>query len=309
MSKNMNDEKVKVSEGQTKPVQLMLSGLALVFVAIVVWGVFYITQMDKIAGKPIDLNYIDTGYVWVDIADARSTEIPGVNPELILKPTAELIAKGKELFTTTCTSCHGENGDGNGPASGPLNPKPRNFKQADNWTNGKKFSDMYKTLQEGIASRGMAAYEYIAPADRIAIIQYIRATFGGFPEVAEADVTTLETNYSLSKGMKTANNLSVVKSLAILSKEAEAKNAIIDAKAEIITKNASENTNLAAKIISNPKKAVSFCLNDANVLANKESFVKLVSSSINQNGFNAKFLILNNTEMSELYSFLNGLVK
>lgn len=35
--------------------------------------------------------------------------------------------KGKAPFTTYCASCHGEKGDGNGPAGAALNPKPRNF--------------------------------------------------------------------------------------------------------------------------------------------------------------------------------------
>ena len=39
----------------------------------------------------------------------------------------ELIAKGKATYTTTCVACHGEKGDGAGPAAVALTPKPRNF--------------------------------------------------------------------------------------------------------------------------------------------------------------------------------------
>jgi mono/diheme cytochrome c family protein len=36
-------------------------------------------------------------------------------------------AEAKEIFETRCSSCHGEEGRGNGPASAVLNPKPQNF--------------------------------------------------------------------------------------------------------------------------------------------------------------------------------------
>ncbi|MGH7813351.1 MAG: c-type cytochrome [Candidatus Binataceae bacterium] len=41
------------------------------------------------------------------------------------KPDAA--AEAKDIFATRCSSCHGEEGRGNGPASLVLNPKPRNF--------------------------------------------------------------------------------------------------------------------------------------------------------------------------------------
>lgn len=36
-------------------------------------------------------------------------------------------AKGEAHYKAYCVSCHGEKGDGNGPAGGALNPKPTNF--------------------------------------------------------------------------------------------------------------------------------------------------------------------------------------
>ena len=34
---------------------------------------------------------------------------------------------GKALYTKSCVSCHGATGKGDGPASAPLNPKPRDL--------------------------------------------------------------------------------------------------------------------------------------------------------------------------------------
>ena len=40
--------------------------------------------------------------------------------------------KGEAQYKTLCISCHGEKGDGNGPAGGALTPKPTNFTDAAN---------------------------------------------------------------------------------------------------------------------------------------------------------------------------------
>jgi mono/diheme cytochrome c family protein len=309
MNKHLIDDDVDLQKVGKTPILLTKAILSLILVLTVIWGSIYISQLDRIEGKPIDFGYVDTGLVWVDISSARGIEVPGVNPQIILSSTPELIAKGKELYTSSCASCHGDAGDGNGPASGTLNPKPRNYKQAEGWTNGKKFSDLYKTLQEGIQSRGMAAYEYIKPEDRIGILHYIRTTFGGFPDITADDVKLLEEKYSLSKGMRTPNNIPVVNAIGLVVKENANKNSSIKTKADLIIKPTSGAAELAKKVTKCPEKAISFCLNSNEVLASKDNFVKYVSSSINQNGFNAKFLKLNNSEMTELYSFLNGLVK
>lgn len=54
---------------------------------------------------------VDTGTPPQDLEQAT---IKAHNP---LKPTAENIARGKELFTNSCTPCHGESGHGDGPVA------------------------------------------------------------------------------------------------------------------------------------------------------------------------------------------------
>ena len=80
---------------------------------------------------------------------------------------------GKEIFTNNCVSCHGENGEGNGPAAAALNPKPRNFKApTGEWKNGKDVAGITKTLKEGIAP-GMASYSYLKEEEIAALANYI----------------------------------------------------------------------------------------------------------------------------------------
>lgn len=67
----------------------------------------------------------------------RSTENNPSSPEAQVSPSGEAAnagsqtsnsaAEAKEIFASRCSSCHGDEGRGNGPASTVLNPKPQNF--------------------------------------------------------------------------------------------------------------------------------------------------------------------------------------
>jgi mono/diheme cytochrome c family protein len=67
--------------------------------------------------------------------------------------TAPDVAKGKEIFSQRCVACHGANGQGDGPASASLNPKPRRFADPE-WQ--KQVTDEYieKIVKLGGAAVG-----------------------------------------------------------------------------------------------------------------------------------------------------------
>ena len=58
---------------------------------------------------------------WIAPVEARKVKNP-------IKATQASIQKGKEIYEKKCALCHGIKGDGNGPASVGLNPKPARFK-------------------------------------------------------------------------------------------------------------------------------------------------------------------------------------
>lgn len=62
-------------------------------------------------------------------------------------------AKGETHYKTLCVSCHGEKGDGNGPAGSALNPKPTNFTDA---ANAERLTEewVYKMVKDGGAKNG-----------------------------------------------------------------------------------------------------------------------------------------------------------
>ena len=62
-------------------------------------------------------------------------------------------AQAKEIFASRCATCHGPNGDGNGPASAALNPKPRNYHDKE-WQKKVTDEDIKKTITYGGAAVG-----------------------------------------------------------------------------------------------------------------------------------------------------------
>ncbi len=67
---------------------------------------------------------------WIAPAEAKKMKNP-------VKGTKASIQRGKEIYEKKCSLCHGDKGDGKGPASAGLNPKPTNFKDS----HGEKMTD------------------------------------------------------------------------------------------------------------------------------------------------------------------------
>lgn len=87
------------------------------------------------------------------------------------KSTPELLAKGKTSFATNCVPCHGEKGDGAGPAAAALNPKPRNF--GEKFKNGDKPEQVFKTLGEGLQGTAMVAFAHLPEEERWALVYHL----------------------------------------------------------------------------------------------------------------------------------------
>ena len=65
-------------------------------------------------------------------------------------------AEAKDLFGTRCTVCHGPQGEGNGPASSGLTPRPRNFTDKA-WQGSVTDEHIEKIIQYGGAAVGKSA--------------------------------------------------------------------------------------------------------------------------------------------------------
>ena len=99
---------------------------------------------------------------------------------MTLPNTPEQAERGKLVYERRCLGCHGDQGDGNGPAATFLDPRPRNF------TLGSfKFrttpsgslptdGDLYRTLTRGVRWTAMPTWHELPEKDRIAVIAYIK---------------------------------------------------------------------------------------------------------------------------------------
>jgi mono/diheme cytochrome c family protein len=87
---------------------------------------------------------------------------------------ADVAQYGATVFKTNCAMCHGEKGLGDGPAGAALMPKPRNLVEGQ-WKQGGDSIALYNTLTTGNPGSSMAGYAHFKPADRWALVQFIRS--------------------------------------------------------------------------------------------------------------------------------------
>jgi cytochrome c oxidase cbb3-type subunit 2 len=104
-------------------------------------------------------------------------QVPAL-PSLPRSP--EWVAYGKEVYERRCIGCHGEKGDGNGPAATFMyKQRPRNFTMGEfkfRLTKGPLPSDadLLRTITRGVRGTAMPPWYDLPLSDRLAVIQYIK---------------------------------------------------------------------------------------------------------------------------------------
>lgn len=94
-------------------------------------------------------------------------------------------AKGKTLYDTNCSSCHGPGGKGDGPVGSALQPPPRDFTvgdfKLDTDKDGKPGTDadLMNVIASGAAAYGgspmMAPWGHLSEQDRADLVAYVRS--------------------------------------------------------------------------------------------------------------------------------------
>ncbi len=300
-NKNKIETEIDFKNLIKNPIRLFGWIYPLLLVLIMLAGIYYVKNIDNIYKNKLSPLISDSTFIkpTYELVQKKGGIMPAVDLNLISNPTAEFVNKGKELYLANCISCHGETGLGNGTAGVALNPKPRNFHQLDGWTNGRKFSEMYKTLQQGIIKNGMAAYEYIPSADRIAIISYIR-TFVEFPAVTKEEISVLDETYKLSAGTLVPNEIPIAESISLLVSENQNKVKISDKTDDVLL------NNLITKYVVN-SNSFKKIFNIPDSLWSQQNFVDFLAVNPNQFGFRSSVTTISNSDWVVLFNYFNKL--
>jgi mono/diheme cytochrome c family protein len=94
--------------------------------------------------------------------------------------TAATLKRGREQYSMYCAGCHGENGDGEGPAARFMSPKPRDFRKgrvkfaATPANTLPRDEDLLNTINHGLHGTSMPAWNLIAHEDKLAIVAYLK---------------------------------------------------------------------------------------------------------------------------------------
>lgn len=276
-------------------------------VLIVLLGLFFISNNNALVMNTIPPKLVDTLSVIPELPVQEPRVTAAVDIATISNPTPAMLEKGKQSFVTICSSCHGTEGKGDGPAGVALNPKPRNFHVAEGWKNGRKVAEMYKTLQAGLGGV-MPAYDYLPADERIAIISYVRTFMTDAPMDSPQEIATLDATYKLSEGTKQPGTIPLSGAKNLLLKSKVDKTTILEkAVAEIEVRKNQPGYEQFLMTTSDCRKALGTVLNaDASNDVNK--FRSVVLSGLSRNGFNATFSTLDTEELNKLFEFIKGLL-
>lgn len=89
-----------------------------------------------------------------------------------------VLERGRDVYTLYCRACHGDEGDGQGPAAAGFRPPPRNFQQAKfkfGWVvDGQpRDEDLLRIITGGLHGTPMLEWD-MKPGDLEAVVQYIK---------------------------------------------------------------------------------------------------------------------------------------
>ncbi|MBA4188108.1 MAG: thiol-disulfide isomerase [Planctomycetaceae bacterium] len=111
---------------------------------------------------------VGSGWVVGKLRQVR-VEPAHMNPDPIALPPA---TRGELLFGVYCVSCHGPEGQGDGPSAVTLRPPPRDF-AARPWRFAVTRESIRKVTLDGIPGTAMAANRTLPPADVDALVEYV----------------------------------------------------------------------------------------------------------------------------------------
>lgn len=98
------------------------------------------------------------------------------------RPVSDLDAsQGKKIYLRECAACHGDKGNGKGPAAAFLDPKPRDFTRKifkfRTTPSGQppRTEDLLKTVEHGLPGSSMPPFGFLTAGERKKVVAYVLA--------------------------------------------------------------------------------------------------------------------------------------
>lgn len=158
--------------GTTSAAAVLLCGLAIVAIVVTLRsrGVW----QDRVIGTGFGTAFLVAGglILLVNLDDPTPTAL-ATNP---IPLTEESIAAGHEVFLANCASCHGDTGEGDGPAAADMNPAPANLTEphVGVHTDG----DLHWWITNGISPSMPPFGEDLTEEEIWNVINYVRSLGG-----------------------------------------------------------------------------------------------------------------------------------
>lgn len=139
------------------------------------------TIMQGVPGTSMPAFYDEITAPQVDAVIAYLRQLAGVTPR-----ANPLSGWAQENYLAYCASCHGVDGDGEGPAAGRIEPAPRTFRNPT-WMAGQTDAKLQDAVRHGRPGTAMPPFGAILSDAEIArLVEYIRA-FAGAEAIPGAD--------------------------------------------------------------------------------------------------------------------------
>jgi len=272
-------------------------GYSFIFFAtvIIAIGLVYLNQIDELYRNVTPYDEPDPAKQFKDVELTLGRKVEGVKPEEIKSPSEDMLKRGEEIYKTTCQTCHGVTGKGDGIAGKGLNPPPRDFALKDGWKNGRSIAQIYKTLQEGIPGSGMVAYDFLSPKEKIALFYVIKKFAGDIPDVTDKDIAELDATFKVTQTYELPPTIPIGTAMEKIARENSSN---LSAKEAL--KSSLKNPDLIS-YISDIEKFSNFILNAKG----KGNFEELLIENYPSNGVSSKFILAKNTEKKE---FINKIL-
>ena len=106
---------------------------------------------------------------------------PAAASNIVVMPSAAVLAQAGKLYAARCQVCHGVNGGGNGPMSAALSPAPRSFADSA-WQRSASNAGIADIIVRGGKAVGRSASMPAAPdlASQPEVVAGLVATVRGF---------------------------------------------------------------------------------------------------------------------------------